>query len=462
MKSHIWIIDDEPGICASLKLALKNDYEVRTFESAQEALSLLGSARLDGVLLDQRLKDSDGLEVLKTIKAYDPEIAIIMMTAYGDIGSSVEAMRAGAFTYLTKPLDVEELQLIVAQALSMQRMNERISYLEDALIVEHHFEKIIGESASMQRVYRMIDRLKDVDAGVLITGESGTGKELAARAIHEAGRRAEESFVVVNCAAIPENLLESEFFGHSKGAFTGATADRKGKFELADRGTIFLDEIGDMPLSLQGKLLRTLQDGEFSPVGSTGTRHVDVRVIAATNRDLQGMIARKEFRQDLYYRLNVMELKMPPLKERTEDIPLLCEHFLQRFSKEMKKNIRGITEDALEKISSHDYPGNVRQLANILEYATILCQGDLIGVGDLPEEITGRRQFLPTDTKRSEKTADAETVDHFLCSVPLKETEKRAIAATLRKNNGRRDKSAADLGISVRSLQNKIHEYDLH
>ena len=363
-------------------------------------------------------------------------------------------MKAGAFTYLTKPLDLEELKIVIKQALEFRQLSERVSYLSDELESSRHFDRIIGESDSMQRVYELIDTLKDIDSNVLITGESGTGKELVAKAIHEGGKRRDERFIVVNCAAIPDNLLESEFFGYRKGAFTGADADRKGKFELADRGTIFLDEIGDMPLALQAKILRVLQDKEFTPVGAAEPRKVDVRVIAATNRDLRTLIEEKQFREDLYYRLNVMSIEIPPLRERREDILLLCEHFIQQNSFEMRKSITGMTSEAEDLLMHYPYPGNVRQLANILEYACIVCKGGQIGTQDLPAEV--RREFSEGETSSSGM------LETYLSSHSLKDIEKLAIQQTLKKNGGRRDKTAEDLGISKRGLLNKINEYGLN
>lgn len=452
MKPIVWIIDDEQGICVSLSLALKKEYEVSTFNSAASALERMKTESCDVVLLDLKLKEEDGMEVLRQIKQEHPDVSVIMMTAFGSIGSSVEAVKAGAYTYLTKPLDLEQLRLFLSQTVEVRRMNEQILFLSDELRSRKTFQRIVGESAAMQRVYARINQVKDVDASVLITGESGTGKELVARAIHDEGKRKRERFIVVNCAAIPENLLELEFFGYRKGAFTGATQDRKGKLELADKGTIFLDEIGDMPLNLQGKLLRALQEKEFSPVGSTEVRRVDVRVISATNQDLKAMIAQQKFRQDLYYRLNVVEISMPPLRERMEDVPLLCAHFLKQSGTEMNKPIHGLTAGAQEALMRYPFPGNVRQLANILEYATIVCSGDIVDVRDLPEELSG-------SILREER--QEQSIDDYLSSVSLKELERRAIIATLSKNQGRRDKTAEDLGISKRGLLNKINEYGI-
>lgn len=452
MKPIVWIIDDEQGICVSLSLALKKDYQVSTFNSAAPALERMKTESCDVVLLDLKLQEEDGMEVLRQIKQEHPDVSVIMMTAFGSIGSSVEAIKAGAYTYLTKPLDLEQLKLFLSQTMEIRKMNEQIRFLSDELRSRQTFQKIVGESDVMQRVYARINQVKDVDASVLITGESGTGKELVARAIHDEGRRKNERFVVVNCAAIPENLLELEFFGYRKGAFTGAAQDRKGKLELADKGTIFLDEIGDMPLNLQGKLLRALQEKEFSPVGSSEVRHTDVRVIAATNQDLKAMIAQQKFRQDLYYRLNVVEIAMPPLRDRMSDVPLLCAHFLRQSASEMNKGSKSLTPAAQEALMRYSYPGNVRQLANILEYATIISGSGLIDVDDLPDEVAG----APAPQEQPQRFSE-----EFFATTSLKELERLAVIATLKKNNGRRDKTADDLGISKRGLLNKIKEYDI-
>jgi len=456
MKPHVLIIDDEPSICASLSLALKNEYQVKTFNSAQPALELIEKQSFSVVLLDLKIGADNGLEVLKRIKEIDPNLVVIMMTAYGSIGSSVEAMKNGAFNYLTKPLDIDELMIYIKQAVEFYRLNEQVSFLSDELRNKRYYDEIIGESEPMQHVYMLIDRLKDIDTNVLITGESGTGKELVAKAIHEAGRRRNERYIIVNCAAIPENLLEIELFGYKRGAFTGAANDRKGKFELADKGTIFLDEIGDMPIGLQSKLLRVLQSKEFTPLGSSEVRHTDVRIIAATNRDLKQLIESGGFRQDLYYRINVMEIKMPPLRDRLSDIPALCRHFIEQLSKDLNKPLKGLTSSATELLMQYEYPGNVRQLANILEYAAIISSSGLIDSGDFPEEIGTQRAI------QKREGPCVESVDEYLAGTSMREIEKRAIRATLEKNCGRREQTAMDLGISKRGLLNKINEYGLN
>lgn len=455
MKPYVLIVDDEESICASMTLALKNDYNVRSFNSSKPALELMEKQSFTVCLLDLKIGEECGLDVLKKIKEIDKNIVVIMMTAYGSIGTSVEAMKSGAFNYLTKPFEIDELTIYIKQAVEFYKLNEQVSYLSAELRNKQYNYEIVGDSEPMKHIYMLIDRLKDIDTNVLITGESGTGKELVAKAIHNASKRANERYIIVNCAAIPENLLELELFGCRKGAYTGATHDVKGKFQLADKGTIFLDEIGDMPVGLQSKLLRVLQNKEFTPLGSSDVYYTDVRIIAATNRDLKQMIDSGEFRQDLYYRINVMELKMPPLRERISDIPALCSHFLNILSKKLNKNISRLTPDAMEVLLNYEFPGNVRQLANVLEYAAIINTSGMIGSLDFPEEMSTRRLINAASSHWEQ------TTEEYLSNTGLRDIEKRAIIATLNKNKGRRDQTAKDLGISKRGLQNKLSEYGL-
>lgn len=451
MNQCVYIIDDEPSICVSLQLALKNLYRIKTFNSSLPALASLESEGADIVLLDLRLGEESGLDVLRRIKQIAPHVEVIIMTAFGSIDTSVNAMKNGAFTYLTKPINIEELKVILQQAGNICKLNEQIHYMSDILESKSRFEAIIGESAPMQRVYMLIDKVKDIDTNVLITGESGTGKELVARAIHDAGKRHKERFVVVNCAAIPENLLELEFFGYKRGAFTGAMQDKKGKLEQADGGTLFLDEIGDMPLGLQSKLLRALQEKEFTPVGGNKPVKVDTRIIAATNRDLSRMTEEGRFREDLFYRLKVMEIHMPPLREREGDIPILCNYLLGRFSNELNKPIRSIAPEAMEMLKNLEYPGNVRQLANILEYACILCSNGVIEKEDFPDDIS----------RRGGNRGGESAVDEYLSTNSMKEIEMRAIQATLKRCGGKRGATASQLGISKRGLLNKLKEFGI-
>jgi len=452
MKPSIIIIDDEVSIGASLKLALKSDYHVRTFTEAEPALQVMENEPVDLVLLDLRIGSTNGLDVLRRIKVIDPRIPVIIITAYGSIGSSVEAMRCGAFTYLTKPLDLEELQIFMRQATEFRSLSEEVSFLTDVIKDRERYDQIVGTSEAMEKVFDLIDKVKNVDTNVLITGESGTGKELVARAIHESGSRQTERFVVVNCAAIPQNLLEIEFFGYKKGSFTGAMTDRKGKFEVAHKGTIFLDEIGDMPIGLQGKLLRVLQDKVFTPVGSSSPREVDVRVVAATNKVLEEMIEKGLFREDLYYRLKVMEIRVPPLRDRMEDLPLLSDHFLKQFSRELNKPMLSISDSAAQTLQRYSYPGNVRQLANILEYAAIVTTSSVIEFSDFPED------FRLSEVKLDEQCP---SLEEFLSSSSLADIEKQAIKLTLKRFDGKREMTADQLGISRRTLQYKLKEYNL-
>ncbi len=453
MKANILIIDDEVSSCILLSLALKKDYHVEYAHTAKDGVAMFKSSSFDLVLLDMVIGNDNGLEVLKVIKGIDESASIIMMTAFGSIQTSVEAMRAGAFTYLAKPLDLDELKAYIHQALSMRRLSEEVSFLNDELNKAKQHQEMIGESVPMKQVYSLIERVRDIDCNVLVTGESGTGKELVARAIHYSGRRKNNHFVVVNCAAIPESMLEEELFGHKRGSYAGATQDKKGKLEIADGGTVFLDEIGDISPSLQGKLLRAIQQKEFTPLGGTIVRKVDIRIVAATNRNLQEMVKGGQFREDLYYRLNVMNIRMPSLRERREDIPSLCRHFIAQFSREQNKSVKGLTNEAYRYLINYDYPGNVRQLMNALEYAMIVCKNSEICAEDLPVEISGRIQQAHYNGE--------EMLNEMLAGRALHEVEKLAIAATLKKNNGRRDITAKELGISVRGLQNKISAYEL-
>lgn len=449
MKHSILVVDDEKSICSLLSLALKTEYEVTSVMTGEACLQIIEVSSFDVVLLDLKIGDTDGIDLLKKIKSLWPRTPVIIMTAYGSIKTSVEAMQNGAFTYLTKPLDLDELRVHIQQALAASKLNDQVEYLSEELDKHRRYDEIIGNSRAMQRIYDLIDRIKVVDSTVTITGESGTGKELVARAIHFGSHRCKERFVVVNCAAIPENLLEEELFGHKRGAFTGAVQDKKGKFEIADGGSIFLDEIGDLPLSLQGKLLRAIQNKEVSPLGGTQLRHVDVRIIAATNRNLKKKVENGSFREDLYYRLNVMTIEMPPLRQRKEDIPLLCAHFIKKYNSEQNKQVRNLSPQAARLLSQYDYPGNVRQLANIIEHAMILTQGPEIDSDCLPAE-------LWKNGRGEENSAPS-----LYRGMTLREIEKKAIAEALAANGQRRDLTARSLGISVRTLQNKINEYHL-
>lgn len=454
MKPHILIIDDELSICVTLMMALKNKYEVQYAMSKEEGIALLKSQPFELVLLDLRIGSSSGLDVLREIKKLSRNTAVIMMTAYSSVDTAVEAMKCGAFTYLSKPLHLEEMLLSVEQALTMQNLNEKVEYLSNELQIRENGNGMIGKSPEMQRVFGLIDKVKDLNVEVLITGESGTGKELVARAIHFTGSRRDGPFVAVNCAAIPEGLIEEELFGHRKGSFTGAVGDKTGKFEQANHGTMFLDEIGDMPLPMQSKLLRVLQEKAYTPVGDNKVRKLDVRIIAATNRNLDEMVEQGEFRLDLLYRIRVMEIKMPPLRDRVLDIPYFCRHFICVYGKKHNKTVNGMTKEVEKILFRYKFPGNVRELSNLIEYCVIVCTGDTITAEDLPA-------WIPCEAEGSGMTVRKETSEPDFANMTLREIEREVLIQRLQKNHGNRTQTARELGISVRGLRNKINEYGL-
>lgn len=449
MQPKVLIIDDDPAICASLSLAIEPHYPVAFTMDPTEGLERIRGGGIQVVLLDVKIGSCDGLTLLKQIKAFAPQVAIIMITAFGSIRSSVEAMKSGAFTYLSKPLDIEELLIFIRQALEFCQLHERVHYLSEELHGRSRFFGMIGKSTAMQDIYALIEKLGRVDSSVIITGESGTGKELAARAIHSGGKRRDQPFVAVNCAAIPAALMEEEFFGHKRGAFTGAVNDRKGRLEAANQGTLFLDEIGDLPLEMQGKLLRVLQQREFTPIGTNEPRKLDVRVLGATNRDLREMVRQGTFREDLYYRLNVVGVHLPPLRERREDIPLLYRHFIEMNNKEQGFSIRGVANDAERALLAYAYPGNIRELSNAIEYAAILAvDKEWIELADLPEQFHAH-------------PAQPVPVGDLLAGMTLREVERAAITASYRRHGGRQREILAELDISERNLRNKIKSYGL-
>jgi len=450
--ASILIIDDEAAICASLRFALEDRYEVATAQDAKAGLGLAASG-VDLVLLDLRLGEDDGLDALSALRRLPDPPVVVMMSAYGTIESSVEAMRRGAFGYLEKPLRMDELEAQVAQALEFGRLTRRVALLSTELESRYGYGGIIGKSEAMRRVFELIERLKDVDTSVVVRGESGTGKELVSRALHYTGKRRAEPFVEINCGAIPEALLEGELFGYARGAFTGANDAREGKFAYAGSGTLLLDEIGDMPLQLQVKLLQALQQREVTPLGSNRPFKVNARVIAATNADLAALVETGAFRRDLYFRLKVVEIYVPPLRERRDDIPLLSSHFIARFSKEMGKEVRGLSSEAARRLLDYDFPGNVRELANALEHGVLMADGPAIAASDLPPEFGGGSPSCP-------EPGEADLAS-FLGSRTLAETEALAIRAALERHGGRRRETAASLGISERGLRNKIRDYGL-
>jgi DNA-binding NtrC family response regulator len=399
------------------------------------------------VLTDLVMPDLDGIEVLKKAKQQDPLIDVIVMTSYGTVSNAVEAMKLGASDYITKPFKRDELIIIIEKILQLQRLEGEVDRLRSELAEKYTYSNIIGESIKMKKIYEIISNVSNTEANILIQGETGTGKELAARAIHYNSARKDCPFVKVDCAALVETLLESELFGHEKGAFTGATKDRVGRFRTADRGTIFLDEIGNISMTIQAKLLRVLQDSEFETVGSDKSVKVDVRIIAATNADLEDRVEKGFFRRDLFYRLNVIRIFLPPLRERIDDIPLLISHFLSIHNKKNRKTVEGISRETLNKLMSYSWPGNVRELENVIERAVILCKGKMIEPGDIPlyQEKGGLLQDLSGKPLH-------ELMDQF---------ERQVIMNTMELTGSDKEKAAKILQISRASLYNKINKYKM-
>ncbi|WP_288907602.1 sigma-54 dependent transcriptional regulator, partial [uncultured Desulfovibrio sp.] len=405
----------------------------------------------DAVLTDVRMARMDGIHTLKSVLEYNPALPVVLMTAYSSVETAVEALRLGAYDYLVKPLDFEILRHTLRQAIEHSRLSVENRELRRQLSEAAARPGILGRSPAMLAMQETIATVAPTEATVLITGESGTGKELVARALHSGSARADKPMVTVNCAALAENLLESELFGHEKGSFTGADRRREGRFVQANGGTLFLDEIGEMPLPLQAKLLRALQEGEVQRVGSDAPLTVDVRVLAATNRDLREEVARRRFREDLYFRLNVISLEVPPLRDRGEDIPVLAAHFLERFAGRNRKSIRGFSPQAVDSLLRYAWPGNVRELENAVERAVILCNGDLITRRELPAAIT---------EAASPEEASSAAVG-ALAGLPLDELERRAIGETLRCTGDNKSEAARQLGITRATLHNKLRKYGM-
>jgi len=444
---HILVVDDEPVQREMIGGFLKKQaFEVIAADSAERALELFRQDAFDLVLTDQRMVNMSGLELLQAVHAINPETPVILITAFGTIEAAVAALKQGAIDYLTKPLNLEELLHRIRLVSERYRILNENRELREALQERHRIEGIIGESGPMLEVLSLVRRVAPSEATVLIRGESGTGKELIAKAIHFGSPRARGPLVKVNCAALPEALLESELFGHEKGAFTGALTSRQGRFELANGGTIFLDEIGDLPLHLQAKLLRVLQEREYEKVGSSRSVKVNVRILAASHRPLEALIKAGQLREDLYYRLNVVTILIPPLRERRTDLVLLIEHFLRRFAEKNGKTIRGLTPEAREILLRYDYPGNVRELENIVERAVVLTRDDVIGSGDLP---------LTVQEPEIADGGDRETN----ITVAVEALERRMIRDALAQSDGVQTRAADLLGLGERGLRYKLIKY---
>lgn len=412
--TSILIIDDEQAICSSLEFALEDLYDVQSITEPYKGLNKIENEPIDIVLLDIKLGNINGLDILKKIKLIRPSTIVIMMTAYGSISSSVEAIEEGAYAYLTKPLQIAEVRSLIKQAQQFIELNNKVEYLRSEVQKKYSFEEIIANGFVMHKVLDLIDRVKDIDSNVLVTGESGTGKELVVRAIHYNGPRKNHNLVTVNCSAIPEHLLESELFGYEKGAFTGAVSQKRGLFELANEGTLFLDEIGEMPLNLQAKLLRVLQEQSFVRVGGTKEIKVNFRLIAATNRNLYEEMKKGKFREDLYYRLNVIPIRIPPLRERKDDIFALIQHYVQYFNEKYNLS-KSISNSALKKLQQYHWPGNVRELKNIVERLIVLTEKDKIKLEDL-ETLIGLNEKY--DFNEEERNANDVVVHNI---IPLKQ-----------------------------------------
>ncbi len=446
MKYLILIIEDDEIMRVTLEDSLKAaGYDVYSYERAIDGINAIKEVKCSMVITDVRLPDMKGLDILKIIHDINENIPVMMMTAFGTIKDAVEAMKFGAFDYITKPFSLEEFHLIVKRALDVKELREDNIRLRRDLSECYSFPNIIGESAEMEKIYGLIEKVAKTDSTILMLGENGTGKELIASTIHYQGLRRQGPLIKVNCAAFPENLVESELFGYEKGAFTGAEQRKLGRFERADGGTLFLDEIGDLPASVQIKLLRVLQDGSFERLGGTETLHVNVRVIAATNRNLHDEVKEGRFREDLYYRLNVIPIHMPALRERREDIPLLLDHYLKIYNNRFGKKV-SLNSDVVRSLISYDFPGNVRELENIVERCVSLSTEDTITQDVLPEHIVKDQGHETSRIKLSEVSAEA---------------EKAHITAILKSTKGNKTRTAEILGISRKNLWEKLKSYHI-
>lgn len=453
-QAKILIVDDRPNIREVLSAILMEEgYEVKTLKNATEALDGISMVLPDIVITDIRMPGMDGMDFLKAVKEMDMDVPVILITAYGSIESAVEAIKMGAYDYLTKPINHEKLKIIIQRALEQRRYIIENKYLRRELQEKYSFCNIIGSSKKMEKVFEMIQTVSNTMSTVLIQGESGTGKELVAKAIHHSSQRKDKPLIEINCSALSEGLLESELFGHEKGAFTGAMSRKKGRFELADGGTLFLDEVGEISPRLQVKLLRVLQEKQFERVGGIEPVKVDFRLIAATNKDLKYEVSKGNFREDLFFRLSVITIKLPPLRERREEIPLLVSHFLQKYSSREGKNISTIAPDAMNCLMKYDWSGNVRELENCIERAVVVCNSERIMLSHLPEEI------LECLSDKEEKfyAPPPEIKD-----MDLHKKEKELILDALRKTGWNKAKAAKLLNIHRRTIYNRIKKYSLN
>ena len=450
----VLIVDDDKNTREGLSRALRNDYDVLIAESGERAMAMLHENRIDIMLTDLRMPGIDGLTLLQRVLAVNSNIICVLLTAYGNVETAVEAMKRGAYDYLTKPVNLDHLELLLRRAVKSRDMESENVRLREQLDDKYGISNIIGNSAPMQQLYDVIHQVAPTQATVLVSGESGTGKELVANALHGLSGRAKGPYVPVHCAALSDTLLESELFGHEKGAFTGAATQRKGRFEMADGGTLFLDEISEIDPAVQVKLLRVLEERRFERVGGTESVDVDIRLIAATNKNLRQLVDEGKFREDLFFRLDVVSINLPPLRERGEDISLLCNKFIMELSAINNKNIDGITPDAMNVLSTYRWPGNVRELRNTIEKMVVLARGDKLTTRDLPLNIKDEVRVaggVSIPTGRINLGVDNSS---------LADTEKKMIMLTLEKCNQNRTKAAEELGISRRTLHRKLKQYE--
>jgi len=449
--ARILIVDDDDAHRKMLTAVLSGEgYRIQEADDGDTACQLVEKNRFDLVLMDLRMKRMDGDVAQKKMAGINPDIPVVIMTAYGSVRSAVEALKSGADNYLTKPIDIDELKILVTKTLHQRQLKAENRDLKELLGKRFDLGSIIGNSASMRAMIETLTLVAPSEATVLIQGQSGTGKELVASAIHHNSPRKSSPFIKVNCAALPETLLESELFGHEKGAFTGAAGPRKGRFERADHGTLFLDEIGEMTPATQAKILRVLQEREFEPVGGSRSIQVDTRIISATNRNLEEEVAADRFREDLYYRLNVVTIAVPPLRERLSDIPLLAEHFLEQYAARNHRTFKGIAPQAMDLLMRYSWPGNVRELENVIERAVIMARGDHIGTEHFPSTIS------------DQESATSGHSPTLPSGRSLKEVEREMILQTLDDMGGNRTQTAKILGISRRTLQLKLKEYGIN
>ena len=452
-KARILVVDDEQSMREFLEIFFRGDgYDVVTAGSVSEALVAVEHDDFDVVISDIQMPEQSGMVLLHQVKECAPDTVVIMITAFATTETAISAMKQGAYDYVTKPFKVDELRLVVEKALEKKLLATENQRLRTELRTQSRSRTLVGTSRSMQALYDLVSQVADTKTNVLVCGESGTGKELVAREIHDQSDRREQPFVAVNCGAIPENLLESELFGHVKGAFTGAVQSKPGLFETAHHGTLFLDEVGELPGSLQVKLLRVLQEKSLRRVGGTSDHQVDVRIVAATNRRLEDEVAASRFREDLYYRLNVIQIELPPLRERAEDIPLLIQHFVDKYARELEKDVQHVSDDAMQRVMRYDFPGNVRELENMVERAVALSQTDTIEAATLPPTVLEGRERPVTTQLPLEGTNLDGLVGDF---------ERRLLREALEQSGGVKKRAAQLLGISFRSFRYRLEKLGL-